>query len=78
MDLSQASINNCLQLARVLQGIEQKPFWMSYEAEADVMYLNFSSPPQSATNTEVTDDDIAVRYDSGKIVGITVTVVSGR
>ena len=78
MALAQVRTDSFLQLAKAIQGLERKSFWMSYDAEADVMYINFSSPPQAATDTEVTDDDIAIRYRADEIIGVTVTAVGSR
>ncbi|MFZ3065947.1 MAG: DUF2283 domain-containing protein [Nitrospirota bacterium] len=48
----------------------------SYDREADVLYLNFRKP-QKATETIETDDDILIRKDDDKIVGITILGSSG-
>ena len=42
-----------------------------YDPEADVLYLNFK-PRAQADDSEVTDDDIIVRYRRGRVVGATV------
>jgi uncharacterized protein YuzE len=49
------------------------------DPEADVLYIDFYSPPKSASDSEMTDNDIIIRYDNGdKIVGLTVLNVSKR
>lgn len=78
MAVAQISFDSFLQLAKVIQGMEKKSFWLSYDAEADVMYVNFSSPSQAATDTKVTDDDMAIRYRENEVIGVTVTAVSSR
>ena len=44
----------------------------SYGEEADVLYVHFGAQPRPATDSELTDDDIIVRYDGGEIIGITI------
>jgi uncharacterized protein YuzE len=51
--------------------------WIDYDREADVLYLNFRKP-QRATKTIETDDDILIRKDDDKIVGITILNASSR
>ncbi|HEV2765941.1 MAG TPA: DUF2283 domain-containing protein [Pyrinomonadaceae bacterium] len=43
----------------------------SYEAEGDVLYINFKKPSR-ATDSELTDDDVVVRYEEGEVVGLTI------
>jgi len=49
----------------------------SYDEKADVLYLNFKKPSH-ADDSELTDDDIIIRYENGEIVGITVLHASER
>ena len=47
--------------------------------EADVLYIDFYNPPQSSDDTELTDDDIVIRYgDRDEIVGFTILHASTR
>ena len=45
--------------------------WSSYDSEGDVLYINFKKPSH-ATDSELTDNDIIVRYDGKEIVGVTI------
>ena len=47
------------------------------DKEADVLYLNFKKPSH-ADNSELTDDDLIIRYEKGSVVGITVLNASKR
>jgi uncharacterized protein YuzE len=78
MALAQIDTAQYIQLAKALQNFGEKSLWMSYDGEADVMYINFSWPPQPATNSEATDDDIVIRYQDNEVIGITVLSVSTR
>ncbi|MEK7399830.1 MAG: DUF2283 domain-containing protein [Candidatus Poribacteria bacterium] len=54
-----------------------KHIWSSYDEEADVLYLNFKKPSR-ADDSELTDDDIIIRYENGEVIGITVLHASQR
>ena len=51
--------------------------WSSYDAEADVLYINFKKPSH-ASDSELTDDDVIIRYEGDEVVGLTVLHVSQR
>ena len=48
-----------------------RKFHVDYDKEADVLYISFERP-QKATDTEVTDEGILLRYRNNKLVGITI------
>ena len=50
---------------------------MDYDQEADVLYISLDRP-QEATDTEMTDDGILLRYRGKDLVGITVLDASAR
>ena len=52
-------------------------FWVDYDADADVLYISFQRS-QQATDTEMTDEGILVRYRGKELVGITVLDASTR
>ncbi len=45
--------------------------WARFDAEADVLYLNFKKPSH-ADDSELTDQDVLIRYEKGEIVGVTI------
>ncbi len=51
--------------------------WLSYDEEADVLYLNFKKPSQ-ADDSELLDNDIIVRYEKNEIIGMTVLNASKK
>jgi uncharacterized protein YuzE len=51
--------------------------WIDYDEEADVLYLSFEKP-QKATDSEMRDDGILLRYKRDKLVGITILEASKR
>lgn len=60
-----------MNLSSLLLSIPYKRLWYSYDDEADVLYLNFKKPSR-ADDSELTDDDLIIRYENGEVVGITV------
>ncbi|WP_225885371.1 DUF2283 domain-containing protein [Leptolyngbya sp. KIOST-1] len=58
--------------------MEQRPCWMMFDAEADVLYINFQQPAVAATDSDVTDDDGAIHYADDEVVGLTSLSVSQR
>ena len=51
--------------------LHQKNIWLSYDEEADVLYLNFKKPSH-ADDTELLDNDVLVRYEGEEVVGMTI------
>ena len=51
--------------------------WAPYDNAADVMYLNFKKLSH-ADDSELTDDNLIIRYEKGSVVGITVFNASRR
>jgi uncharacterized protein YuzE len=79
MALAQSvEINHYLNIAKALKTVEQRPCWMMFDAEADVLYVNFQNPAQAATDSEITDDDIVIRYADDEVIGLTILSVSQR
>ncbi len=72
-----ADIQAILQLAPRLLGLPHRRIWSSYDEEADVLYLSFKKRSH-ADDSELTDDDIIIRYEGGEVVGITVLHASKR
>jgi len=70
-------IDSCLGLSSELAKLPVKRIWVDYDEEADVLYLSFRKP-QRAKKTVERDDDILIRTDGDKIVGITILDASSR
>ena len=51
--------------------------WSSYDAEADVLYVNFKKPSH-ADDSELTADDVIIRYEQGEVIGLTILNASQR
>jgi uncharacterized protein YuzE len=75
--MATTSVTEYLDLVPALLRAPHPDLWSSYDAEADVLYLNFKKPA-SATDSELTDDDIIVRYEGNDIIGLTILRASKR
>ena len=72
-----ANLENFVKLLPAVQEAPEKNMWLSYDAEADVLYVNFRKPSH-ATDSELTDEDVIVRYEGAEIVGYTILHASQR
>jgi uncharacterized protein YuzE len=66
-----------LALLPAVKAAPQKYLWSSYDAEADILYINFKKPSH-VTDSELTDDDIIIRYEGEVVVGLTILHASKR
>ena len=72
-----AAIEEYLKLVPALRQSPQGYLWSSYDREADVLYINFKKPSH-ATDSELTDDDVIIRYEGDDVVGLTILHASKR
>lgn len=72
-----ADVQEYLKLLPVVKRSPQGLLWSSYDAEADVLYINFKKPSH-ATDSELTDDDVIIRYEGDEIIGFTILHASKR
>jgi uncharacterized protein YuzE len=63
--------------APCLTRFPSKRFWVDYDEEADVLYISLERP-QKATDSEMTEDGLLLRYRDKRLGGITVLNVSTR
>ncbi len=68
-----------LKFVPLLRDLPKRHFSLLYDAEADVLYIDFYNPPVSSDDTELTDDDVVIRYaDNDEVVGLTVLHAGDR
>ena len=72
-----ADIQEYLKLIPAVNKAPQHALWLTYDAEADTLYVNFKKP-SVATDSEMTDDDVIIRYEGEEIIGYTVLHASKR
>jgi uncharacterized protein YuzE len=65
------------QAVPLLVAFPSPHFWVDYDQEADVLYISFERP-QKATDTELTDEGLLLRYRHKQLVGVTVLDASTR
>ena len=71
------TIDRCMQLIPAVKHSPNHYLWSSYDAEADVLYVNFKKPSH-ADDSELTDDDVIIRYEQGEVIGLTILNASQR
>ena len=55
----------------------ERSVWLTYDSDADALYVHYKKP-NLATDTELTDDDVILRYDGDDLIGMTVLHASNR
>ena len=72
-----ADIQEYLKLIPAVRQAPEHSIWLSYDADADTLYINFKKP-SLATDSELTDDDIIIRYAGEEVIGFTVLHAAQR
>lgn len=75
--MAKVLVQDYLQLIATVKQSPQGYLWSSYDSEADVLYINFKKPSH-ATDSELADDDVIIRYEDELIVGLTILHASKR
>ena len=75
--MGEIEVKKVLTLVPELLKVPFSRIWTAYDREADVLYINFKKPSH-ADDSELTDDDIIIRYEKGEVIGITVLNASKR
>ena len=57
--------------------LPSKQVWFDVDEEADVLYVSFERP-QGATDSELSDEGILMRYRGDQVVGVTILNASKR
>ncbi len=72
-----ADIQEYLKLIPAVNRAPPHAVWLTYDAEADTLYVNYKKPSY-ATDSEMTDDDVIIRYEGEEIIGFTVLRANTR
>ena len=75
--MAEVEIQDYLSLVPAVRHAPRGYLWSSYDSEADTLYINFKKPIH-ATDSELTDDDVIIRYEGEEIVGLTILNASKR
>ena len=70
-------IDQAIALARHVAHLPAKGLWISYDHDADVLYISLEKP-QRATNRIMRDNGILLRYRGKRLVGVSVLEASKR
>ena len=72
-----SELHHYLALIPALRQSPSGSLWSSYGEQGDVIYISFNKP-RPATDSELTDDDVILRYDGDDLIGITILHASKR
>ena len=70
-------VKKILDLVPELLEVPHTRIWTTYDKDAYVLYINFKKPSH-ADDSELTDDDVIIRYEKGEVVGMTILNASER
>ena len=76
MAITHINLKSYLNFNQTIEQLPKQDFWTAYDAEADVLYINFHQPSLPADDSELTDDDIIIRYQGDEIIGLSILNVS--
>lgn len=51
--------------------LPSKQIWFDFDEEADVLYVSFERP-QGATDSELSEEGVLMRYRGDQLVGVTI------
>ncbi len=57
--------------------LPETKMWIDYDKEVDVLYISFKRP-QKATDSEMLENGVLLRYKGKELVGITILDASKR
>lgn len=75
--MDQTVVSNVLETIPAVLRMPSKHVWFDFDESSDTLYVSFERP-QQATDTELTDDGLLIRYRDGRIVGVTILNASKR
>jgi len=75
--MASIEVKDYLNLIPTVKDSPEGYLWSSYDSDADVLYVNFKKPSH-ATDSELTDEDVIIRYEGEAVVGITILHASKR
>ena len=75
--MAQLAIEEYIKMIPAVKYSPSKYLWSSYDSEADVLYINFKKPSH-ADDSELTDDNVIIRYEGKNIIGLTILNASKR
>ncbi len=74
----QRIISQVLDIGRQIAQLGDEDVWLSYDREADVLYVNFGNRQKATDTIALNEIGILLHYRGKKLVGITVLEASKR
>jgi len=75
--MGETDVKKFMELVPGILGLMHTRLWTYYDKEADVLYMDFKKPG-FADDTELTDDNIIIRYEKDEVIGITILNASKK
>ena len=75
--LRKDSLQEIFKMTPYFLKLPQKKMWIDYDEEADVLYISFKRP-QKASDSEMSDNGVLLRYRGTELIGITILEASKR
>ena len=70
-------MKNIVEMIPLILKLPSQKIYTNYDEEVDALYISFQKP-QDATDSEMREDGILMRYRGDTLVGITILDVSTR
>lgn len=70
-------VKNIVEMIPLILKLPSKRIYTNYDEEVDVLYISFQKP-QDATDSEMREDGILMRYRGDILVGMTILDASTR
>lgn len=77
INVDKSMLNEIVEFTANIVKFPVKKMWIDFDEEADVLYISFQRP-QRATDSEMLDNGILLRYHRDRLVGLTVLDASTR
>ncbi len=69
--MADMTVERIIPLAHELVDSAHENLWITYDRDADVLYISLQRPDQ-ADDADYRDDGIVVRYREGHVIGYTI------
>jgi len=66
-----------LDMVPAVLGSPNRFLWSRYDTDVDALYIDFKESGR-ITHSELTDDDIIIRYEEDEMIGLTILHASQR
>jgi len=70
-------VQEVLEAASHLARAGPRHIWFDFDEEADVLYISFEKP-QQATDSDLLDNGVLLRYRDDTLVGMTIMNISKK